>query len=232
MASLLLAFVYIIFLISLSSGLKSLSSAYDNGVQTTKVQDANKEAKEIKDQAIEDAKPKSVDAVDYSNMTKTERELEKIPQYEEIGYLSWDVPNNSGFKSFMDYRTITNTESKQYQLQQLYAETSEHGIRMASGRYCVAIGSHFQTEIGQYFDIILSNGTVIPCIMADLKADEHTDSSNIVTEHNGCLSEFIVDSDKLDSKVIEFGDMSFVDNTWDSSVKNIKVYNVNIFNMP
>lgn len=30
---------------------------------------------------------------------------------------------------------------------------------------------------------------------ADQKADVDTDSDNIITKHNGCMSEFIVDSD-------------------------------------
>ena len=146
-----------------------------------------------------------------------------------VSYETYDAPKNSGFKSFMDYRAITNTDSKQYKLQQCYSKTGEYGIRMADSRYIVAIGTYFTPDIGQYFDIILENGTVIPCILGDQKADADTDSDNIITKHNGCMSEFIVDSDALNKDVKFYGDMSYCLKDWDSPIKTIKVYNRNIF---
>lgn len=146
-----------------------------------------------------------------------------------VSYETYDAPKNSGFKSFMDYRAITNTDSKQYKLQQYYSKTGEYGIRMADSRYIVAIGTYFTPDIGQYFDIILENGTVIPCILGDQKADADTDSDNIITKHNGCMSEFIVDSDALNKDVKFHGDMSYCLKYWDSPIKTIKVYNRNIF---
>lgn len=146
-----------------------------------------------------------------------------------VSYKTYDAPKNSGFKSFMDYRAITNTDSKQYKLQQCYSKTGEYGIRMADSRYIVAIGTYFTPDIGQYFDIILENGTVIPCILGDQKADADTDSDNIITKHNGCMSEFIVDSDALNKDVKFHGDMSYCLKDWDSPIKTIKVYNRNIF---
>lgn len=146
-----------------------------------------------------------------------------------VSYETYDAPKNSGFKSFMDYRVITNTDSKQYKLQQCYSKTGEYGIRMADSRYIVAIGTYFTPDIGQYFDIILENGTVIPCILGDQKADADTDSDNIITKHNGCMSEFIVDSDALNKDVKFHGDMSYCLKDWDSPIKTIKVYNRNIF---
>lgn len=146
-----------------------------------------------------------------------------------VSYETYAAPKNSGFKSFMDYRSITNTDSKQYKLQQCYSKTGEYGIRMADSRYIVAIGTYFTPDIGQYFDIILENGTVIPCILGDQKADVDTDSDNIITKHNGCMSEFIVDSDALNKDVKFHGDMSYCLKDWDSPIKTIKVYNRNIF---
>lgn len=145
------------------------------------------------------------------------------------GYTRFYLPNSSGFKSFMDYRTITATGSDQYKLQNLYAKTSENGIRMVNGRYCLAIGSRFTSDIGQYFDLILANGTVIPCILADQKADAHTDSNNIITEHNGCLSEFVVDTGYLNPTVRQRGNASYAEEGWDSPVVELKLYNKNVF---
>ena len=146
-----------------------------------------------------------------------------------IGYTEYDVPSTSGFKSYMDYRAITSTSSHQYKLQNRYAETGDYGIRMVNGRYCVAVGSRFTSNIGQYFDLILENGTVIPCVLADQKANTHTDSNNIVTMHNGCMSEFVVDSNSLHNCAKKYGDVSRCNENWDSPVSIVKVYNKNVF---
>lgn len=138
------------------------------------------------------------------------------------------APNTSGFKSFMDYRAITCTGSDQYKLQQI-AETNEYGVRVVDGRYCVAVGSHYTSEIGQYFDLVLVNGTVIPCVLGDQKADIHTDSNNVVTEHNGCMSEFVVETDYLPSAVQSRGNMSYYNSDFDSPVMKVVVYDKNAF---
>lgn len=126
-------------------------------------------------------------------------------------------------KTWMPYTAITSRGSKQYKLQQI-AYTGDYGIRMVNGRYCVALGSHFECKIGQYFDLILANGEVIPCIMADQKANKHTDSANIVTISTNCLSEFIVDRQALNRNVKRDGDISSCCPEWESTVKQIKVY--------
>lgn len=172
-----------------------------------------------------------VDVAIVKDKEKTEESTDENvdPTSKYVSYETYDAPENSGFKSFMDYRTITNTDSKQHRLQQYYAETGEYGIRMADSRYIVAIGTYFTSDVGQYFDIILENGTVIPCILGDQKADVDTDSNNIITKHNGCMSEFIVDSNMLNDDVKFYGDMSYCSNDWGSPIKTIKVYNRNIF---
>ena len=177
---------------------------------------------------------KDTDDVDVAIVKDKERAEESADENVDltakyVSYESYDAPENSGFKSFMDYRTITNIESQQYKLQQHYAYTGEYGIRMADGRYIVAIGTYFTPNVGQYFDIILENYTVIPCILGDQKADVDTDSNNIITKHNGCMSEFIVDSDMLNDDVKFYGDMSYCSKDWNSPIKTIKVYNRNIF---
>lgn len=146
-----------------------------------------------------------------------------------IGYKKYSLAENTGFKSYMDYRTITAKDSKQYRLQAAYAKTGDYGIRMVNDRYCVAVGSHFTRNVGQYFDIILENGVVIPCILADQKADKDTDYDNITTMHNGCVSEFVVDSTSLDKNAKRSGDISSCTNEWDNKISSIKVYNKNIF---
>lgn len=135
----------------------------------------------------------------------------------------YSVPYNRGFKSYMGYNTITSPASDQYKLQQK-ATTSYNGIRMVDGRYCIAVGTHFGTRIGQYIDLVLANGTVINCIRGDVKADAHTDTNNIFTTANGCCSEFIIDPNVLMNKIKLSGNMSNLYEDWDSPVVSIKVY--------
>lgn len=139
-----------------------------------------------------------------------------------INYRIYNVPCVKN-KTWMPYTAITSRGSKQYKLQQI-AYTGDYGIRMVDDRYCVALGSHFGCEIGQYFDLVLSNGTVIFCIMADQKANKHTDSVNIITVDTNCLSEFIVDRHSLKYEAKRDGDISSCCDEWDSPVVQIKVY--------
>ena len=146
----------------------------------------------------------------------------------ELNYRDYTVPITSGFKSYMPYTAITNKTSNQYKLQQM-AYTGNYGIRMMDGCYCVAIGTGFNADIGTYFDLILENGTIISCIVGDVKADKHTDKDNMVTVANGCLTEFIVNSSALDRNAKRMGDISYCCDEWNSRVKKIRVYDKNTF---
>lgn len=149
---------------------------------------------------------------------------------EETSNDTYPVPENRGFKSYMDYRCITSKSSKQYKLQNLYAKTGDYGIRTVNDRFCIAVGSYFTSDIGQYLDLVLENGTVIQCVLADLKSDAHTDKNNIITMHNGCVSEFVVHTESLDSLAKKMGDISYCNENWKSPVKEVILYNENVFN--
>ena len=124
--------------------------------------------------------------------------------------------------SFMDYRCITNTSSRQYKLQKK-AYTGSYGIRQVDGRYCVAVGSYYTEKIGTYIDLILKNGTVIPCILADCKANKDTDGKNQKTA-DGSLIEFVVDTPKLSKKVRIRGDVAYSTKAWNSKIVKIKIH--------
>lgn len=153
-------------------------------------------------------------------------EIEESPEMKSKTY---KVPENTGFKSYMDYRTITAKNSYQYKLQDQFAYTGNYGIRMVEGRYCIAVGTYFTTDVGCYIDLILENGTIIPCILADVKADIHTDEMNIASLHNGCVSEFIVDTPSLHKIAKRNGSISYCCEEWKSHVAEIIVYEKNIF---
>ena len=143
---------------------------------------------------------------------------------EKCDYQLYDVPLNN-FKSYMPYNYF-NSNSNQYLLQQS-AYIGNYGIRQVDDRYCIAMGNGFNVEVGDYVDLILENGIIIPCIIGDIKDDRHTDDSNMITVANGCISEFIVDINSLNNKVLAYGDMSYICNEWQSSIVAIKVYNKN-----
>lgn len=76
---------------------------------------------------------------------------------------------------------------------------------------------------------MLENGEVIPIIVSDFKDDIDTEENNIVTSGNGCVSEFIVDTEKLNQNAKVSGNISKCIKEWDSSTVSIKIYERNLF---
>ena len=153
---------------------------------------------------------------------KQARLAAKKKAIEETVVATYNVPLGSGKKTYMDYRCLKGN-NPQTRLQSI-STTDSTGIRVTNGRYCVAVGSYFNINIGQYFALILQNGTVIKCVKADAKADNHTDSSGIYTVNSGCMSEFIVQTSALNSSAKRMGDISYTFKEWDSPVVKVVVY--------
>lgn len=124
----------------------------------------------------------------------------KTAAYEE----SLPVPDiATDFKTYMDYRAITDTDSVQYALQQ-EAYTDSLGIRRIDGDVCVALGTAYAEGCGERFEITLDSGNTFTAIVGDIKADCHTDPSNRYVElweGHGDMVEFIVETEKLDDTV-------------------------------
>ena len=129
-------------------------------------------------------------------------------------------PKYTGKKCFESYSSITDKTTKQYELQQI-ATTDADAFRRINDRYLVSIGTHFNAPCGTDIDIVLENGTIIPCIVGDIKPDEYTDSTNTFTKNNSA-TEFIVDATK--TAAIISGDVSTIYDEWQSKVKEIVVY--------
>ena len=154
----------------------------------------------------------------FINEIDTSIEAPKRQNYLIIGH--------SGKKTFMGYTTITDKTSKQYTLQEK-AYTDELGFRKIGDRYCVAIGTAFNANVGQYFNAELENGTIIKCIVGEIKDDKDTDINNVFTK-NGCCLEFIVDTKILDPSVKFSGDCSSLCDEWDSLCLQFIIYELNI----
>ena len=176
-------------------------------------------ANELKEQELLIA---SISMVETENKTST-NEVE-IPS---SLYILPENANYDGMKSYESFTAITDKTSAQYEIQRM-AQTNEDAFRVIDGRYLVAVGTYFNAPVGTAIDVILENGTVIPCIVGDIKADEHTDYWGVYSA-NGCATEFIVDA-KATSAYIT-GDVSDLYPEWDSKVTHIKVYDTsNILN--
>ena len=163
-------------------------------------------------------------------------EWAKVKYNDYIGYVKLQYISNEkiyteyaaprqGIKSFMSYKKITAKSSPAYKLQHSSAYTGDYGIRQVDGRFCVAVGSYFTKTIGKYLDLVLENGTIIPCILADNKADKDTDSRNILTTSDSSLVEFIIDNDELLRRVKRSGDISDSCDEWNSQIVAIRIYN-------
>lgn len=117
-----------------------------------------------------------------------------------------DVPNDTeGCKSanitYMPYTAVTCRESGQYRL--LFSDICYtdpvSGIRMVEGRYCIAVGSYYTTQIGQKIDLYFTDGTILNCILGDCKADCDTNETNQFHAIDGSVAEFIVDYEVFSS---------------------------------
>lgn len=131
-----------------------------------------------------------------------------------------DIPTcNTEFKTYMDYRCITDKTSAQYELQQ-FAWTDEDGFRRIGDDYIVAMGTYYAENVGDRFNITLDTDNEITVIIGDIKQDVHTDYFNQYTpiyDENGIffsgnVLEFIVDTDVLPKIPRRLGTVSYFDN--------------------
>lgn len=130
--------------------------------------------------------------------------------------------------SYMDWRTITDQTSDQWKLQNYYSITDwTTGIRTVNGRYSVAVGSTISVEKGRYIDVYLENGTIIPCVISDTKADYDTWGNEGIVGNDGSVIEFIVDTDVMPvidiGSVTAMGDYKYLSDDWNSPVDHIDV---------
>ncbi len=129
------------------------------------------------------------------------------------------IPEYSGFKSFeygvSDNGIVFDKKSKQYRLQK--RAVTRNGFRKIGKRYMIAVGTRISKNVGDKVDLILKNGTRIPCIVGDIKAPDDTDETNTFSK-NGCCSEFIMDTRTIKDHIAKRGDVSVFRKKWRSPV--------------
>ena len=137
-----------------------------------------------------------------------EEEISEMLYDAQISEVPMEIPEEQTTrKVYMDYRSITARNSKQWRMQQ-EATTNELGFRLYEGCYMVAMGTYYTGyECGKKFRIVLENGSEFIAITGDVKSDVHTDSKH--QHRNGNIIEFIVDTDMIPEDCRKMGDMSF-----------------------
>ena len=147
-------------------------------------------------------------------------------------YTQIQVPQTEGYtgmKKYESYTSITVTSSLQWKMaHEADMTVDSNGFCKWGGRYGVAVGSVVCKTIGTYIDVVLENGTVIKCVMFDMKSDDDTTANHMFTDStNPCCSEFTVDLATLNPTVKQMGDCSYLKDKWKSKVKEFRVYQTN-----
>lgn len=155
---------------------------------------------------------------------EVEPEVEKGPAwhvtYEDEIWRTYDLSElSTNVMCFMDYTTITDTNSDQYKIQQKL-ETNDIGIRCTGASnniYAVAMGSAFGRNLGDVFKVTLENGHQFYVVLAEFKDDGKNttflghECENRDGEKSINVIEFIVDSTRMPDSVLEAGTYTALD---------------------
>lgn len=169
-------------------------------------------SEQIQEQNIE-VEEEITDEIEEKAEEETKEEFEEKPEEEVNENILPTLPSgDTSFKSWMDYTAITNKQSPQWKLQE-QAYTDENGLRKVDEYYCVAVGTGLSKGIGTKLIVTLDTGIEIPVIVADHKANRHTDATNTyMAMNNGRINvvEFVVEYSRLAEKTKLMGDVSYV----------------------
>lgn len=149
--------------------------------------------------------PKDLCGLEVINCDEEEVMVEEETKWTSVSVCSTD----NGFKSYMDYRMITNQNSKQYQLQQ-NAYTNDYGLREYEGKIMIAIAGF---NVGEELKLELETGNELDVVVGDIKADTSC------LHEDGSMVEFIVYTTSLSDKVRLMGDVSEL---YEGKIVNIK----------
>lgn len=108
---------------------------------------------------------------------------------------------NATFKSYMDYRKITDTTSPHFELVN-DAKVNPYGHLIYQGRIVVAMANQYG-DVGQKLDITLSTGNKLHVVLGDIK-------SVPCAHQDGSMLEFIVDSTKISERLRTIGNYNEV----------------------
>lgn len=109
---------------------------------------------------------------------------------------SVELPSGLGaVHSYMGWQTITSTTSMQYKLrEQAGMNFDDEGFARINGRYVIACTSTYG-NVGDYVDFYQEDGSVIQCIIGDIKNQSDSGCNEWGHLNGTCVVEFIVNKD-------------------------------------
>ena len=109
---------------------------------------------------------------------------------------SVELPSGLGaVHSYMGWQTITSTTSTQYKLrEQAGMNFDDEGFARINGRYVIACTSTYG-NVGDYVDFYQEDGSVIQCIIGDIKNQSDSGCNEWGHLNGTCVVEFIVNKD-------------------------------------
>lgn len=122
-----------------------------------------------------------------------------------------EVGQGHTFKPYTRHFVYDVKGTAQCKLQSVAYTDERTGIRVVDDplgepRYCVALGTYWcgghPQHIGRCVDVYMANGSVLKCVLADVKRTEDTiNAGNRYGAVNHDVLEFIVDGDKLPKNI-------------------------------
>lgn len=181
------------------------------------------------------ANPSSTDKI-YTNLDDSQLAAEEANLHmTKFINLSKD---SGEFKSFMDYRAITDPTSRQYNLlQSPNIVTNNQGLRcyqLDGYSYpLIAVGSGITTEVGQRLNVFIQSDQnqeyILQAIVGDLKDNDHTDPTNTYHIVDNSVIEFLVDTKQLkqaEPLAATMGDLSYINTgQFNGAISKIEILN-------
>ena len=132
-----------------------------------------------------------------------------------VRYTPMGVPAvNSSFKTYMDYRAVTNKASAQYKLIHTWGWSDSQGFMRVTGErelgitndyYMIALGNYYGTTMGTKYRITTDTGNVFYGILSDAKACPEVNSTKQYGLRNKDIVEFLVNTPMLNREVKKWG---------------------------
>ena len=107
-----------------------------------------------------------------------------------------NIPSGLGsVHTYMGWQCITSTTSTQYKLREKAGmKFDDEGFGKINGRYVIACTTTYGT-VGDYIDFYQEDGTIIPCIIGDIKNQNDAGCNKWGHENGTCIIEFVVNKD-------------------------------------
>lgn len=106
----------------------------------------------------------------------------------------FDIPSGlGGTFTYMGWQCITSPSSAQYKLREdAGMNFNSDGFGVINGRYVIACTTTYG-KVGDYLDVVQSDGTVIPCIIGDIKSPNDAGCNKWGHMNGQNVIEFVVD---------------------------------------